>query len=191
MNENDAKHQLRRDMKEKLNKISISQKKQLSSVITKKVTEHKDFLSSTLLLIYYPLLSEVDTRAIIDAAFLSHKKVALPITQDRDLKFQIISPNYEKSLQASTLGTMEPMAKSTVELEPYTHTLLIVPGLAFSKEKDRLGRSKGFYDRFIQNHRNALIVMGVCFDVQLFDTIVTENWDQRVDWIITDKRVIG
>jgi 5-formyltetrahydrofolate cyclo-ligase len=33
--------------------------------------------------------------------------------------------------------------------------------------------------------------MGLCFDMQLFDTIVTDNWDQRVDWIISDKRVIG
>jgi len=191
MNKNDDKHQLRIYMKKKLNKISLPQKSELSSIITKKVLEHEDFLSSNLVLIYYPLSSEVDTRAIIDAAFLSHKKVALPITQAGDLTFQIISPNYEKSLQASTLGTMEPMAKSTVELEPYTHTLLIVPGLAFSKEKDRLGRSKGFYDRFIQRFRRDLIVMGLCFDVQLFDTIVTDSWDQRVDWIITDKRVIG
>jgi 5-formyltetrahydrofolate cyclo-ligase len=178
-------------MKKELNKISFPQKRELSSIITKRVLEHKDFLSSTLVLIYYPLSSEVDTRSIIDAAFLSHKKVALPIIQDGDLIFQIISPNYEKSLQASTLGTMEPMEKPTVELESYTHTLLIVPGLAFSKEKDRLGRSKGFYDRFIQRSRRDLIVMGLCFDVQLFDTIVTDYWDQRVDWIITDKRVIG
>jgi 5-formyltetrahydrofolate cyclo-ligase len=191
MNSKDEKHLIREQIKSELNKIPQHEKHILSSLIKEKVLEREEFLSSTIVLIYYPLLSEVDTKSIIEASFSLKKKVALPSIQGDELVFHLINKGYEESLTKSAFGSLEPsMNEVNIELKTSSHALLIVPGLAFSLNKERLGRSKGFYDRFINKYREYLKVMGICFDVQLLDTIVVDDWDERVDCIITDKRVI-
>lgn len=69
-----------------------------------------------------------------------------------------------------------------------TPDILIVPGRAFSLNGDRLGRGKGFYDRFLNDYK--YLTIGVCLEAQIKDFIVTEEHDHRVDYIVTEKRVI-
>ncbi|MBU6152742.1 MAG: 5-formyltetrahydrofolate cyclo-ligase [Bdellovibrionales bacterium] len=67
--------------------------------------------------------------------------------------------------------------------------MILVPGLAFSRDGRRLGRGAGFYDRFLQDFSGALRV-GVAFDEQISDLVPEEEWDERVDIILTDREII-
>lgn len=68
--------------------------------------------------------------------------------------------------------------------------LLVAPGLAFGRDGTRLGRSGGYYDRFLQAHHDSLVSVGVCLARFLYETVPTEAHDQIVDMIVTEAEVI-
>ena len=70
--------------------------------------------------------------------------------------------------------------------EPYQgdYDLIVVPGVAFDKNGNRLGRGRGYYDRFLCQHQ-AVTKIGICFDFQLVDEIPTEPTDIKMDEIIS------
>lgn len=66
--------------------------------------------------------------------------------------------------------------------------VLIVPGRAFDDKGNRLGRGKGFYDRYL--HHYGGLTIGVCLEDQIVINVPVELFDRKVDYVITDKRVI-
>lgn len=66
--------------------------------------------------------------------------------------------------------------------------LMIIPGIAFDSDKNRLGRGKAFYDRFLANKR--LVKIGVGFDLQLLPRIPSEKSDIKMDKVITASHLI-
>ncbi len=67
--------------------------------------------------------------------------------------------------------------------------LILVPGLAFGQKGQRLGRGKGFYDKYLSQYRG--IKVGVCFSLQLEQEIPTEEHDEFLDYIITEDKIIN
>ena len=67
--------------------------------------------------------------------------------------------------------------------------VLIVPGLAFSEEGFRLGRGKGWYDRFLEFQRPPLGCVGVCFEDQVRGGWNSDSHDRKMDIIVTEQRV--
>ena len=67
--------------------------------------------------------------------------------------------------------------------------ILIVPGLAFSNEGWRLGRGKGWYDRFLEFQRPRLGCVGVCFTEQVRGGWEPGTHDRKMDVIVTERRV--
>ncbi|TET52762.1 MAG: 5-formyltetrahydrofolate cyclo-ligase, partial [Actinobacteria bacterium] len=72
--------------------------------------------------------------------------------------------------------------------------VIIVPGVAFDKEHHRLGYGGGYYDRLIAETRDPIpetpIFIGLAFEEQIVDKLPHNKHDQKVDFIITEKRVI-
>jgi 5-formyltetrahydrofolate cyclo-ligase len=66
--------------------------------------------------------------------------------------------------------------------------IVIVPGLGFSKDGSRIGKGKGYYDRYLE--KRDIIKIGICFHEQLVDEIPTDENDQKMDFIITDQVVV-
>lgn len=66
--------------------------------------------------------------------------------------------------------------------------LIIVPGVAFDRQRNRLGRGKGFYDRLLSTLNVPKI--GISYDFQLKDQIPVEPFDRKMDLIITEKEII-
>ena len=75
-------------------------------------------------------------------------------------------------------------------------TLIIIPGLAFDERGNRLGKGKGYYDKFLaellstSEKEKILAVVGYCYDFQIIDKVITEPNDIPVDYIISDKRIV-
>ena len=67
--------------------------------------------------------------------------------------------------------------------------LIIVPGVAFDRQLNRMGRGKGYYDRLLSTLQAPKI--GICFDFQLQDTVPTESFDKKMDMIITEKEIVN
>ena len=65
--------------------------------------------------------------------------------------------------------------------------LILVPGLAFTKDGARLGRGGGYYDRLLASLPPRTRRIGVCFAAQLVAVLPTEPHDQRVERVVTES----
>lgn len=86
-------------------------------------------------------------------------------------------------------GVMEPSAQSP-KIAVSDLQGLLVPGLVFNKNGNRLGKGKGFYDKTLETYQG--IKVGICFDFQISpDTLPTEAHDVKVDYLITESGVVA
>lgn len=74
------------------------------------------------------------------------------------------------------------------EAEDCQPGLILVPGLSMSSKGERLGRGKGFYDRYLENFRGLKI--GICLEVQIDESLPVEPHDVLLDYIVTEQRII-
>jgi 5-formyltetrahydrofolate cyclo-ligase len=135
---------------------------------------------------FWPIRDEIDIRALMIELHKGGCELALPVVQGRGkpLLFRAWRPG--DPLEQGVFGTLQPSAKRET-LEP---DALIVPMLACDQKGWRLGYGGGFYDRTLLRlrGRKALTAVGVGFDGQLVDSVPHGPDDQRLDWLLTDKR---
>jgi 5-formyltetrahydrofolate cyclo-ligase len=68
--------------------------------------------------------------------------------------------------------------------------LFVVPGVAFDDQGNRLGQGAGYYDRLLTGISERIPIVGLAFELQIVERVPTNDHDIRVDWIITEKRLI-
>ena len=135
------------------------------------------FKSGKNIMLFASLPDEIPTHAIIER-WAQSKNIYLPRVNGDDLDIIKYHPG---TLQKGSYDIMEPEGNDTVS--PEMLNLIIVPGMAFDRQGNRLGRGKGFYDRFLaQTHA---VTIAVCFDCQLVDNIPTEPHDLPAQFVVT------
>ncbi|ACI20144.1 5-formyltetrahydrofolate cyclo-ligase [Dictyoglomus thermophilum] len=172
---------LRKELKEKRRKIE--EKEEKSHQIFHNLQKLTIWKNAKIINTYVSLEDEVDTRFIIYHGLIEGKRIFCPIIVKDDLKFgEIFSFN---DLKKGPLGILQP-EKSTIVKH---FDLIIVPGIAFDKRGYRIGYGKGYYDKFL-NKMKETIKIGLTFDDLLFEELPYEDHDQKVDIVITEKRII-
>lgn len=175
-----SKTEMRLFVKEKQKGFSETEIKLASDKICNSLEHHDAFRKANNIITYWPLAKEVDIRTL-NNRYCSNKKIFLPVIEGNDIKIKLFEG--PDSLKIGKYGILEP--DSTIFFELNDIELVIVPGLAFDKQNNRLGRGKGYYDRFIKETTACKI--GVCFDFQLFDSIPVDMHDIAVDYVITNS----
>lgn len=139
--------------------------------------------------LFWPLPDEVDTRPFIRACQEVGTEVLLPVVIDEDIELRIYTG--ESCMKAGRFGIMEPQGESITD---YTNiSRIYVPGMAFTSDGKRLGRGRGYYDRFLAKivplcRRTEII--GVCPKGHLVEYIPTEPHDFRMQRVITFSSLI-
>lgn len=134
-------------------------------------------LLSDRLFAFVPLASEPDITAL-----LSDLPIALPrCLSDGKMEYHSISGNWREHVRKRDYGVFEP--KDGEVVEPTETSVILVPGIAFTKEGYRLGRGKGFYDRYLERYPKA-VTIGVCRSYQLLDALPTDAWDIPVRHVV-------
>jgi 5-formyltetrahydrofolate cyclo-ligase len=135
---------------------------------------------------FWPMAEELDIRPLLMELANQGCQLALPVVvaKKQPLVFRAWRPG--DPLEAGAFGTLQPSAKRAV-VEPDT---LIVPLLAVDEEGWRLGYGGGFYDRTIDalRARKRITTVGVGFNEQIVPEVPHDLNDQRLDWLLTDKR---
>jgi len=98
--------------------------------------------------------------------------------------------DFEKELALGDLGVYQPREEFYRIVSPDELDLVIIPGVAFNKRGDRLGRGGGYYDRFLKQLRKQVPIVALAFEVQIVEDIPLEESDMPVDFIITEQRII-
>jgi 5-formyltetrahydrofolate cyclo-ligase len=135
---------------------------------------------------FWPIKDEIDIRPLMIELHNGGCQLALPVVQGRGkpLLFRAWRPG--DPLEQGVFGTLQPTPKRET-LEP---DALIVPMLACDEGGWRLGYGGGFYDRTLLGlrGRKAVTAVGVGFTAQFIDSVPHGPDDQRLDWLLTDKR---
>jgi 5-formyltetrahydrofolate cyclo-ligase len=96
------------------------------------------------------------------------------------------------SLNERGVRVVQPEARrgAALPIEPGEVDVVVVPGVAFTADGQRLGQGGGWYDRFLAALRDDAVAIGVCFDVQIVDDLPVEAHDRRVHVVVTERRVL-
>lgn len=141
------------------------------------------FKTAGVVALYSPILNEVFTEEIFHEALRQGKIVAYPRVCGERLDFVTVrSPN---ELAPGTFGVLEPTGTELIRSEVLD--LVLVPGVAFDRDGNRLGYGKGFYDRVLCGTGRPALTIGLCFEMQLVDSLPIEDHDENLDLLITEE----
>ena len=153
----------------------------LDSVIIQNLFQTNVYISSHSLMIYYPIQSEINLLSILK----SDKKVSFPCIREE----KIVPYVYSGTFCEGQYKIKEPSNSRPIDIENLD--LVIVPALCVDLKGYRIGYGKGYYDRFIKTlNRKKTKLLTLMYDEFVLDDICPESFDERVDYIVTEKRVI-
>lgn len=155
--------------------------------------------------------SEAAVRALFESGLLDGaRSIALYAARDFEadpsgleaLSSRGIAVAYPRALEDGELAFHLARAEELIAVPPWNIRepapgsppatgidVYLVPGLGFTREGDRLGHGKGFYDRVLLDRGDALAI-GFAFSCQLVDHVPTEEHDVRVDAVVTGSELI-
>ena len=131
---------------------------------------------------YYSLPDEVKTHSFIDKMIANGKKVLLPVVIGAE-NLEIREYSGKQDLKEGAFHIMEPAGILFPKNRYSEIEVGIIPGMGFDKEGNRLGRGKGYYDRFLQQIP-SLYKIGICFPFQMLEYIPTEATDIKMNEVI-------
>ncbi len=208
----DPKVGLRASIGERLRRLPKSSRAARSTRIAALLLESSLWRDSAFLLSFLSLSTEVHTAAINEAALAAGKRLALPRIEGEALSFRAVT-SLELPWERNSYRIREPgAALPVVSLEGLaaeaSQGLLLVPGLAFDRRGNRLGRGRGFYDRQLaacealrrpargvaagilapgRRGASGLIAVGLCFNDQIVEEVPVGPLDRRVDLLLTEE----
>ncbi len=128
---------------------------------------------------YLPYNQEVRTVPMLEQALRDGKKVAVPKVYDDTMKFIYLEDLSQ--VETGYAGIPEPIADEPVADDPTA--LVLMPGLAFTKNGDRMGYGGGFYDKFLATEPNHPTV-ALCYSFQMVENLPTAEYDIPVDAVL-------
>lgn len=142
---------------------------------------HPAFRAANTVLLYHSLPDEVDTHGFI-GKWSTKKRILLPVVAGNDLELRVYTSPADLTVGAYGIG--EPTGALFTDYA--TIDFIAVPGVAFDRNGNRLGRGKGYYDRLLPRIP-AAYKAGICFPFQIVEKVPAEPFDIRMDEIITQQ----
>jgi len=181
---------IREQMQKLRNSLSYEEVREKSKNIHEILFALDDFKRADMIMTYVSFRNEVDTYGIINELLKADKKVVVPVCNTSKINLipsRLLSID---ELSFSHFGLMEPKGPYIRPVNPEEIDIILVPGLAFDKNKNRLGFGKGYYDRFLNQVRFDSLKIALAFHFQILDILPVESWDVPMDMIITEKGIV-
>lgn len=199
------KQELRKEIRNRKRQFSQDQLGELSLSAISKLRKHPKVMAAHTLLLYYSLPDEVNTHEWIDELVAEGKRVLLPVVvNDKDMVIREYTGKHD--LAEGSFHIMEPIGKLFPEEKYPEIEVAIIPGMSFDDGGHRLGRGKGYYDRFLTKLRGTEVdksgtevdksdtedknlgtevyKIGVCFGFQKLQEIPFESHDILMNEVI-------
>lgn len=179
-----AKAELRAQMRTLLASLGAQDQACWSQSICRTLTDFPALMNAQSVMLFAPMPGEPDLTAFARELALRGTVLSIP---EVDWERTRLIPRQVASLEglrAGPRGVCE-IPENAPALPPESLGAVLVPGLAFSTWCNRLGRGKGFYDRFLGSLPRDVLSVGVCFDRQLLRDIPYEEHDLTLSAVVT------
>ncbi|MBN2513144.1 MAG: 5-formyltetrahydrofolate cyclo-ligase [Sedimentisphaerales bacterium] len=189
MNNAEQKRQLRKQIQQILVEIQPEVRVQKSRAICTQVLSLEDYQKASVVMLFLSMLHEVDTTAMILDAFQQGKTVAVPkMSWQQRHMIPVEIHSLDSGLQVDRMGLRNPTTGMPVP--PEDIDLVIVPGLGFDRQGNRLGRGAAYYDRFLGAPGMRAKKWAVAFSEQILDAVPHDDKDVAMDAIVTEAGII-
>lgn len=155
-----------------------------SQRITEKFIQLPEYRKAQRIMAYADYNHEVITRYIIEQAWKDGKEVAVPKVFGKDMVFYKLTDFNQ--LESGYFGIPEP--KEDGETVDWEEAMMVMPGVAFDVNCNRVGYGGGFYDRFLEKHP-GICRAAVGFSFQILPEVPTEPTDIRPQIIVTEENI--
>jgi 5-formyltetrahydrofolate cyclo-ligase len=184
------KNQIRSDMKTFLSALTPAERHARSMAACQLLMGTREFKNAQMIMIFMSMPTEVETSTLAVKAWQEGKNIAVPRI---DWEGRHLEPVEIRSLDVGMTttgpGIREPAAGMAVPLGIID--MIVVPGLANDRHGFRVGRGRGFYDRFLAQQDFQGVRCALCFHEQLLDEVIPcEPHDVPMDLIVSDREVI-
>lgn len=183
-----VKKELRQRLRKTLAEIPAEELAARSLRACHRLFEQREYVKAEVVMVFLSLPHELDTTPFVLRCWQDRKRVLAPKVswnQRRMMPLEIRS--LTDDLLVSTMGIREPAAGIPFPISLID--LVIVPGLGFDQYGNRLGRGRGFYDRFLAHPEFAGVACAMGLEEQLTPSIPVGPLDRRVDMLVTDEQV--
>ena len=181
--------------KEHQRKISIKKRatlKDKNSNASKTLQDHLNglinFKNYKIIASFISFKSEISTQFLNEFLFNNGKIVCLPIIKNNSETLNFIEYNLTTKLVSGKFGIMQPSDLS----KEFLPEIILTPCLAFDENGFRLGYGGGYYDKtfsYLKKIKHKFISIAVAFDDQKIDELVHDKYDQKIDYILTEKKL--
>lgn len=173
----ESKNELRKYIRAQKKERTPEQLASQSEKIMQKLEQHPDFIKADIVMLYSSLPDEVQTQEFIQK-WRHKKQIVLPTVVGDDIV--PVELDEKTEFAEGDFHIMEP------QNHPYNGSfdLIVVPGMAFDAAGHRLGRGRGYYDRFLCQFPNVKRI-GICFDFQKVAVVPTEPTDMSMNEVIS------
>lgn len=148
----------------------------------------QEYARAEVVMVFLSLPTEIDTTSLVLRCWRDSKRVLAPkVSWEQRRMLPIEIKSLSDDVQETPLGIREP-AKG-VPFPVGNIDLVVVPGLGYDLHGNRIGRGRGFYDRFLAHRDWRGVACGLAFEQQVVEDVPTEENDMRVDMLVTDRAV--
>jgi 5-formyltetrahydrofolate cyclo-ligase len=169
-------------MREMKRAVPFEEKLRRSELIMERVAAMPCFQKAKVVLLYWSMADEVQTHAFVER-WWREKTVLLPCVDGDNLRLRPYT-GPECMTAGEQFGIGEPTGEEWTDLDRID--MIVVPGVAFDREGNRMGRGRGFYDRLLKTATHAFKV-GVAFDFQVIEAVPTEPHDVKMDTVVSEN----
>jgi 5-formyltetrahydrofolate cyclo-ligase len=182
-----SKDILRQKLSIQRRQLSASARGQLDAAVQSRLVASTAFRDAETVALYASTRFEAGTEQIFADARRMKKCVVYPRVVGEKLVFVPVTA--ASDMGAGAFGIREPLGDESILLSDID--LMLLPGLAFSRDGHRLGSGRGFYDRTLAGAERPETLVGLAYDFQLIETLPDEAHDVRLDLLVTDARVLA
>lgn len=183
----ESKSKIRKRVLNVRNNMSKEDVKKNSNAIMDKITSLDIYKHSKVVFIYMDFKNEVMTSNLIKRMLSEKKRVVIPYTDSINTVLIPSEITKESDLKQNSFGYYEPKSILPVNIEEID--LVIVPGVVFDKNLNRIGFGKGYYDKILNRLKPSAKKVALAHDFQVLEDIPAEEHDVKMDMIITEKNI--
>ena len=183
------KRRLRTLLRQRRRALSAQDVRKNSQRIAARLCAQAMFHQARQILLYSSDENEVETEGLWQAACRRGIDVYYPrVTADKQ-EVEFVRRHDNEPLIPGVFDIPVPPGEDLLTSVAQTD-LVLIPGVGFDRAGHRLGRGRGYYDRVLRNLLAGALRVGLAHDYQIVSHIPIDEHDQRVDYIVTEKRLI-
>lgn len=183
-----VKKELRSKLRSLLEGMSPDVIRQKSGLAARHLFAEPIWARCEILMIYLSLNHEADTTPIVLRAWQTRKRVLAPqVGWETKQMLPVEIRNLDTDVADSNYGIREPVRGVPFPIELID--LVIVPGIGFDLQGNRLGRGRGFYDRFLSRPNFNGVFCGLALEEQVVESLPADPHDVKIHMLVTDQKV--